>query len=287
MHTFAKVLVPVDFSPTSRHALRRAVEIARRGGAHLVLQTVVEQRELNTLSFMYRGDDLDRQLTERFDGALARALLEAGGDDVEAERIVTLGTPFLEVLKAGHSVGADLIVVPSRAGGALDALVPLANTTYKVLRQASCSVYSVAPADDREDAAGPTILVAVDFSAHSRAALCRAGALAGQLQGRLHLVYALDGSSDAQDADPQGALQAFAASCGLDDADLTLHVAGGSPVGAIVKTAESVRADLIVMGSHGRANVLKGLLLGDTVYQVVRRAATSVIVVKGATSEGA
>jgi nucleotide-binding universal stress UspA family protein len=53
----------------------------------------------------------------------------------------------------------------------------------------------------------------------------------------------------------------------------------GRPDEAIVKFAEDVGADLIVMGSHGRTGLSK-ILLGSVAERVIGQAACPVLVVK-------
>ncbi len=53
----------------------------------------------------------------------------------------------------------------------------------------------------------------------------------------------------------------------------------GAPVEEILRTAEDVRPDLVVMGTHGRSGVAR-LLMGSVADQVVRRAHCPVITVK-------
>ncbi len=53
----------------------------------------------------------------------------------------------------------------------------------------------------------------------------------------------------------------------------------GDPVAEILRVAEEVKCDLIVMGMHGRS-WLAHLLIGSVAEQVVRKAACPVLVVK-------
>ena len=57
------------------------------------------------------------------------------------------------------------------------------------------------------------------------------------------------------------------------------RVAQGDPREALVHVAESERADLVVVGSHGRSGLTK-LLLGSVASYVVTHAPCSVLVVK-------
>lgn len=285
MTRFKRLLVPIDFSPGSRVALLRAVEIARRCGGELTLQTIVEPREVNTLAYMYRGNDVEQQLIARFAESLDRAVEEAGGADCTVHRLVTLGTPFLEVLKAGLRLGADLVVIASRGTTGIESLFPLASTTYRVVRQAPCSVFCVPPDPAPVDLAGQprTVLVPVDFSDHSMRALGAGVELAAGLGARLVLLT-VDEDLQRPEHEAVALDRLREAAMGFDVAglDVSYRVAHRNAVQSILQVAEEEGADPIVIGSHGGANVLRNLLLGDTVYQVVRRAKCGVMIIKAA-----
>ena len=67
----------------------------------------------------------------------------------------------------------------------------------------------------------------------------------------------------------------------LEDAGLTTRseVPQGDPRECLVDVAKKERADLVVLGSHGRSG-LRGLLLGSVAAHVVAHAPCSVLVVK-------
>ena len=64
-----------------------------------------------------------------------------------------------------------------------------------------------------------------------------------------------------------------------DDVDVHAHVLHGSVYDEILKAAESLEIDVIVMGSHRPE--LKDYLIGPNAARVVRHAAQSVFVVRG------
>ncbi|MEZ5306991.1 MAG: universal stress protein [Pyrinomonadaceae bacterium] len=69
-----------------------------------------------------------------------------------------------------------------------------------------------------------------------------------------------------------------------DDVAITSDMAVGSPESRIVEEAEEMKADLIVVGSHGY-NRWERLLLGSVSDSVIHHAPCSVMVVRDATSE--
>ncbi len=69
------------------------------------------------------------------------------------------------------------------------------------------------------------------------------------------------------------------ASCGSERVGITIDVLFGSPDSRIVETAEEMKADLIVIGSHGYKQ-WERLLLGSVSNSVVHHAHCSVMVVR-------
>ena len=67
------------------------------------------------------------------------------------------------------------------------------------------------------------------------------------------------------------------------DAAISTDVLFGSPESRIVETAESMRADLIIVGSHGYSR-WERLLLGSVSSSVVQHAPCSVLVVRSTDS---
>lgn len=137
------------------------------------------------------------------------------------------------------------------------------------------------------------ILVPVDYSAPSDAALRLAGGLATGFKGRLlvlHLlaieVFALAESTlltnDGADVEKERErLRGHVAMIlGNDAPPFEVAVAWGSPYLQIVDHAIAFGADLIVLGTHGRTG-LKHVLLGSVAEKTVRLAPCPVLTVRG------
>jgi len=141
-----------------------------------------------------------------------------------------------------------------------------------------------------------TILVPVDFSAHSRHVLAVGRELAVERGGRLIVVHVvpdllptfvpeLAGFSDGEllaaaldRAERElSALVAAEERAGLEAVEF--RVAAGSPHAVIVELARETGADLIVIATHGRTGA-RHLLIGSVAERVVRTAECPVLVVK-------
>lgn len=139
-----------------------------------------------------------------------------------------------------------------------------------------------------------TILVPVDFSSVEHAVTACAAELAKRLRAKLILVHveAPDPEFVGYQVGPQSVREAVARSIhgdaqalhalrdllrnqGLDVDSLLIQ---GPTVDKIVDEAERLKADYIVMGSHGHGNLFE-LVVGSVSDGVIRRAPCPVVVV--------
>ena len=107
---FARILIPVDFSPRSLRAARSAARIAARGQTQATLLHVIE-----------RIEDADTRAFSAFYRRLERAargrmlpfvdILQRRGVPVEA--LVRYGKPVEEILRQAQESRSDLIVLSS------------------------------------------------------------------------------------------------------------------------------------------------------------------------------
>ena len=135
------------------------------------------------------------------------------------------------------------------------------------------------------------ILCPVDFSEGSRRALEHAAAIARRWGSRLTVLHVYQAASpfdvvppdDTAGIDPQldmlhTALENFVHPL-VGDAAVTLRLLHGTAARRpIVKEADAIDADLLVIGSHGRSSVER-FLLGSTSDSIVKTATCPVLVV--------
>ena len=135
------------------------------------------------------------------------------------------------------------------------------------------------------------ILAAIDMSPHADGVIAAASRLARATPGaEIHVVHALD-PRDLQGfpiadvyATAMTEHRAFIDKCAKDvnraaAADVVAHLSEGDPWRAIVQTAASIDADLVIVGTHGRRGVARWVM-GSIAEQVVRHAACPVYVVR-------
>lgn len=137
------------------------------------------------------------------------------------------------------------------------------------------------------------ILLAVDFFDKNQVVADRAKDLAERYQARLSIVHVVDTlpiTDPAYEllmpfdmdltaeflAAAKSKLNALAKKLNLAESDL--HLETGSPKHEIIRVAEELKVDLIVIGSHGRHGL--ALLLGSTANSVLHHAACDVLAVR-------
>lgn len=135
-----------------------------------------------------------------------------------------------------------------------------------------------------------TIVVGADGSKGSRRAVAWACALAADLGARVVLVHTFEPLAHLGDAPPpydfaaleerarallEGEWSRPAVEAGVDHVGMVRH---GSPAQVILDTAESVDADLIVLGTRG-LGTFAGIALGSTSTKVVHLSRRPVAVV--------
>ncbi len=142
MPDIKRILLAVDFSGDSEFIGTRAIELAKKYDAELLLIHVVvdlkahwyERILLSSLS-----DDVEEHLV----GSARRQLKELAAKlGIPAMRcLVELGSPKAGILKAVREHDVDLIVVGSHGSGGVDAL--LGSTADSILHRSPVDVFVV------------------------------------------------------------------------------------------------------------------------------------------------
>lgn len=140
-----------------------------------------------------------------------------------------------------------------------------------------------------------TILYATDFSESSEHAFDYALSMAKQYDAKLVLIHVINEPVDLRgfyvphisfdkleeeiEEGAQKMMDQFCRTNMLDFNNYESSVTPGIPFDEIIKKAEEVDADLIIMGTHGRTG-LDHVLFGSTAEKVVRKATIPVMTIR-------
>ena len=285
-----QILVPLDGSPLSEHALPLATALVRTLDARLLL---VHAQRADTTSSEH-PPDLD---------AVAQRI-RSGGIDVEtatcsAQEVDGTGAA---ILSAAGEHDAALIVMATHGYGGLGRWL-YGSVADQLVRQTTVPIMLVSPLlaaawpEDRP----PRVLVPLDGSERSEAILGPLGALVKPLGGQLILLHvsesidylnehpdycevcrAARAAGTELDIEPVRArlyLDGVAGRLRADGFTVTTQVETGGAASTIVKVAEQHQADLIAMATHGRSG-LRQVIMGSVATDTLRRADVPLLLVR-------
>jgi universal stress protein A len=146
--SLSRILVPTDFSNSSKEALDSAIHLARMLKAKLYLLHVFEWPVYIDagVSPGVRPEMYEwiKEIKTESSRKLARLAEEVRRRHVTVHTLFKEGAPFLEILDAAKDIRADLIVVGTHGRTGL-AHILLGSVAERVVRQSPCPVLTVRP----------------------------------------------------------------------------------------------------------------------------------------------
>lgn len=299
MPDIKSILCPIDFSDASRHALEHAIAIARWYNAGIVGLHVFNPVEFGSVVIgapTSVGEDVTfgANIAQMQEEVLA-CLEPARAAGVKTAGRVESGPAADAILDDARVLPADIIVMGTHGASGFEHLV-LGSVTEKVLRKAVCPVLTVPP---RTFATSRVpfrrLLCPVDFSEPSIAALEFALSIAQESDAELTVLHVLEWQPDDEplpnlpfsvpeygrhrEGDALERLARLIPESARTWCAPAPRITHGKPYREILGAATEDRADLIIMGVHGR-NAFDIMLFGSTTNQVVRRATCPVLTLR-------
>jgi nucleotide-binding universal stress UspA family protein len=298
MREIRRILCALDLSDASVHAAAQAMALAAWCHARITALHVCEPVFAPVPGLPPPEQRVpDEELAILRDRvAVYFSSVAAAGMPVDV--VVDVGQPARGILGCADDTSADVIVMATHGASGFEHLM-LGSVAEKVLRKARCGVLTVSPRVPAPSARPFTrILCPVDFSDPSLAAFDVAAALARTASAALTVVHVVEWpwheppAPAAQDMPPAQAaalaefrryvetsatmrLEKLTVGLALEPLPVLSIVHGKSSV-EILRVAERMGADLIVMGVHGR-NAIDMALFGSTANHIVRQATCPVL----------
>jgi nucleotide-binding universal stress UspA family protein len=292
-----RILCPIDFSETSRHALEHALAIARWYDSEIVALHVIDLPMLPPLPILSAvADPVPVPDSDRWKQAEEelRAWLERRRSGLKTDVVIDQGQAAAIILDVATSRQADLVVMGTHGLTGFERFM-LGSVTEKVLRRATCPVMTVPPASQTAAIVPYKRLVCpVDFSDSSLAALQFAFSIAEEADAKLTILHVFEWPPDDDVLTQRFDVPAYRRAveeetCGRLEALVpdevrvwctpSTKVAHGKPYREILQVAANEGTDLIVIGVRGR-NAVGLTVFGSTTNQVVRRASCPVLTLK-------
>ena len=135
MLTSPEILVPVDFSACSVNALRIALGMAAPDG-DLTLLHVIDQQFIDEAVSTGLGteEDIRTRMREQAENSFTSMLEELNTGQIDVEKMIVVGAPFVEILKITRDLDLPMIVMGIQGQSTPAEELLFGSTAEKVLR---------------------------------------------------------------------------------------------------------------------------------------------------------
>lgn len=289
MVAFKKILFPTDFSPNADKALAHAIRLADFDNGEVIVQHVVGnyfERHPHWAT-LFDVHEVQKFMDGYVAAHMAKILPKEAGN-VRLRTLISKGKPADEIAGLAEREMVDLVVM-----GSAKAVV-----TNKVIRMTTRPVLAVSASQPSLEEAGlqrlTKILVATDFSEHSKRVVQYAFDLKRIFDATIYMLYVIETTHAIEWAIRQGhllngldkmrewagnQLVNLTPDDAVNDARVIRLVESGSPGETIANVAFEVGADLTILGTH-EYGIIHQHLLGTTTDKLLTKTSTPVLTVK-------
>ena len=281
---YRKVLVPIDGSESSFHALRQAFQFSSVEKSWITVVCVSPEYE-GDLDSLVTGSNILEQMHRPCEQALAKAKEIAAKEGYIIKTILEEGEPASRIIDIADAHNRELIIMGRRGLSNLERVF-VGSVTQRVIGLSHGDVFVV---PENTPIAWKRILVATDGSSFSHAAVNRAIRFALSYGGEIEVVSVVDvlpelyGDAPGLVDELIGKAKGYAAAAVKTVIDNGIkansHVVEGVAYEVIPELARTLDAQVIVVGSHGRTG-MRRLLLGSVAEKIIGYASCPVLVAK-------
>jgi nucleotide-binding universal stress UspA family protein len=289
------VLVATDLSDAADEAIRTGHELAGAGQKLVVCHIVHEILRASPLFPQAVQADMEAVIHAESRAAAAvedRVMALTGRAAADFDIRIESGAADSAILRVAEDIKATVIVTASRGLSGIVRLL-LGSVAERIVRYAHCPVFIARPYKKTN-----RILVATDLSDPSLPAVYLAAEVAKKNSAELVVLYCLDvmpspamgltvpfggvpiiPPPELVEQMRSGAHAALTAIIDRFELKAETRVAEGDAASAILRTAEKIEADLVVVATHGRTGLAR-LALGSVAEKIVRGSRSSVLVAR-------
>lgn len=298
---YKKILVSTDFSTHAKSALRQAILIAQASPTppEIVLVNVVADiRFIATtpeFGLLYGNFDSLQEVylaeAKRNMEPLIESTLNDMNSKIPVRYELLIGEPHEEIGRFAQDGNFDLLLIGMSGHTAWEHFL-LGSTAKRLIHNSKITVWAV---HDQHVNMPAVVLAATDFSEPSRKAVLAGLSIANQSNAEFHILHVIDSKdvpTDVSEKIPEGGsvresinqyakerLEQFLLSLNVPTASIQTHLSWGTPWKEVSHHAQTIKADLIAIGSVGRTG-LAGIFLGNTAEKILSSSKASVLTVK-------
>lgn len=302
MQRFSKILALRGSGEQGESALRSAARVALTHKASLTVLSVLEEFPPRMLAQNPPLAVLWNEVVHEAGLELEAHVSALRGQGLEADSKVLTGTPFMEIIREVMRGGYDLVIKDSESRGRLKSMLSLGSNDMHLLRKCPCPVWIVKPSrrdrfarilaavdpdpfnEERDELNLRIMELAISIAKTGKAKLLivHAWGLAPEsLMRARHLVSEADLEAYLNETHTmhRKRLKELVSRFDLTGIEYETHLLKGEAWKIIPEVEKTMKADLVVMGTVGRAG-LQGLIMGNTAEGILNSISCSVLAVK-------
>jgi len=287
------ILVPLDGSELAEGAIAYAVALAKALGEHVVLMTAWEGTESELgANFPAMALEIEQKASSYYNTYL-EGIRARVGTGIVSETKVVAGDAAEQILQVADDVKARLLVIATHGRSGIGRWL-YGSTAGRLLRTSKVPIVAVGPHALEKSTAEVSmshIMVPLDGSPLSEAALPVARTLAAALKGRVTLVRAVrwavqtypyslpDAYIPQVDEELEAGAKAYLREqeAQVTEVPVDAFVVRGAIADGLIDVVEKQAVDLVVMTTHARGGFLRAAL-GSTADRMLQGPAPVLLV---------
>ncbi len=283
MGRYRKILVAIDGSESSMHALRESFKLAVNEKSWITVTSVIPPYEGELELVGVRN--IVASLRKPCEDALSRAEKFAKEERALIKTVCEEGAVYERIVDLAEAENCDLIIMGRKGASRLESAL-IGSVTARVIGHSRRDVLVI---PNGSQVGLKNILLATDGSKYSNIAAERAVDFAKSYGGNLKVVSIVDVPAEYYAEAPKavdnliesakGFVKDVKKSAEAAGVDADTFVGEGEAYEIITKLSREQKADIIIMGSHGRTG-LKRLLMGSVTEKVIGHSPCPVLVIK-------
>lgn len=283
MSIYKKVLIAIDGSKTSMHALREFIRFSKTEKLSITVVSIIPPYEGDLAATW--TNNIITSMKKQCDISLSEALKIARDEGVMIEAVCEEGEIYERIVDLADMENYDLVVM-GKKGMSLVERAFVGSVTARVIGYSRQDVLVI---PDGAKLGGKNLLVATDGSAYSEAAARRAIEIAKQYHSEIKALSVVDVTVEfmlrAQEIYDTLVTKAKGFTDSIKEKALAAGIKAealvrdGEVYKVIIDVAKEYQTDMIVMGSLGRTGI-KRLLMGSTAERVLGHSSFPVLIVK-------
>lgn len=285
MGVYRKILVAIDGSECSLHALRESLKLAQEAQSWVTVVSIVPRYD-GDLGSMW-VDDIKDSMKIPCERALSEAKEIAKEEKILVKTFCEEGEIYERIVDLADAENCNLIIMGRKGMGRLERAL-VGNITARVIGH---SLRDVLVVPEESPIGWKNILFATDGSKYSEVAMDRAVDLAKSYGGKLKTVSVVDilpefyshikalEAADNLIKNAKGFTDTVKKKAEALGVKTETFVREGEASKVITDLSNEQHSNVIVIGSHGRTG-LRRLLMGSIAEKVIGHALCPVLVVK-------